>query len=351
MSAHLKQVSLRSVVKPAQLLSLLLGAVALLTLGAPAAAWATDHKPAACEDHTPHKIRMVKVAPGVELEVLDWGGKGKAMVLLTGLRRQCARLRSVRVPVHRLLSRHRHHPARISALEPASERLRRSDQGRRRHRGARRLGHRQGGVRRAFAAGAELSELGQAHRARVDKLVYLDAADLSERFLPSRREPPAPVYTDADLKSLWAFQAATARLQAPREPDQSVCLRLKFDANGAIVDSTSPDWITNKIARASQRIRRRTGQASRRRGSASSPYSPLEARQAWYWYLSPAKKAEFDEAWGPIVDWHRRTIGKFEEGNSANTFLLPGAPHYVYINNEAEVVRWMRKFLGIPPRN
>ena len=47
--------------------------------------WATDHKPAACEDHTPHEIRMVKVAPGVELEVLDWGGTGKAMVLLTGL--------------------------------------------------------------------------------------------------------------------------------------------------------------------------------------------------------------------------------------------------------------------------
>ena len=42
-------------------------------------------KPAACADHTPHKVRFVKVAPGVELEVLDWGGTGKAMVLLTGL--------------------------------------------------------------------------------------------------------------------------------------------------------------------------------------------------------------------------------------------------------------------------
>ena len=41
-------------------------------------------------------------------------------------------------------------------------------------------------------------------------------------------------------------------------------------------------------------------------------------------------------------------LRKFAEGNSANTFLLPGAPHYVYINHEAEVVRWMRKFLGIP---
>src|ERR671919_430521 len=32
------------------------------------------------------------------------------------------------------------------------------------------------------AAGAELSALGQAYSARVNKLVYLDAADLAERF-------------------------------------------------------------------------------------------------------------------------------------------------------------------------
>ena len=35
----------------------------------------------------PHAAQgpLVKVAPGVELEVLDWGGTGEAMVLLTGL--------------------------------------------------------------------------------------------------------------------------------------------------------------------------------------------------------------------------------------------------------------------------
>ena len=67
----------------------------------------------------------------------------------------------------------------------------------------------------------------------------------------------------------------------------------------------------------------------------------LEARQPWYWYLTAAEQAAFDAAWPPIVAWHEETIGKFAAGNSANTFLLPGAPHYVYINNEAEVVRWM----------
>jgi hypothetical protein len=63
---------------PSLLLSLL-GAVALLTFGAPTTARAWGHKPAACRDDTPHTVRFVKVAPGVELEVLDWGGTGKGI--------------------------------------------------------------------------------------------------------------------------------------------------------------------------------------------------------------------------------------------------------------------------------
>src|SRR5690606_13157230 len=80
-------------------------------------------------------------------------------------------------------------------------------------------------------AGSELSELGLKFPARVDRLVYLDATDLSERSRPSRLEPPGPgaVFTEADRKSLWIFQAAQARYTALREPDQSVCLNAKFN--------------------------------------------------------------------------------------------------------------------------
>src|SRR5215475_9516645 len=31
-------------------------------------------QPAACRDTTPHHVTFVEVAPGVRLEVLDWGG-------------------------------------------------------------------------------------------------------------------------------------------------------------------------------------------------------------------------------------------------------------------------------------
>jgi hypothetical protein len=55
----------------------------------------------------------------------------------------------------------------------------------------------------------------------------------------------------------------------------------------------------------------------------------------------------FDEAWPSIVEWSKVTVKKFGLGNPVPSLLLPGAPHYIYIDNEAEVVREMRKFLGI----
>ena len=331
-----------------------LGAAALLTFGAPTAVRATDHKPAACEDHTPHKIRMVKVAPGVELEVLDWGGTGKAMVLLTGLGDnahvydQFAFQFTDYFHVFGITRR---------GFLPSSQPRNGYDVPTRAADDVAVLDAL--GIDKAVfvghsLSGSELSELGLKYRARVDKLVYLDAADLSERFRPSRREPPGaqPLFTAATLKSLWAYQAASARYTAIREPNQSVCLNLKFSADGAIVDSTSPQFVTDKLL---------AGVA----GSVNPPvdwsgiktprlgiYAPytLTARQTWYWYLSATEKAEFDDAWPAIAAWYRRTIGKFADGNSSNTFTLPGAPHYLYISNEAEVVRWMRKFLGIPLR-
>lgn len=39
---------------------------------------------AAWQDPSPHRVRFVDVEPGIRLEVLDWGGSGRALVLLAG---------------------------------------------------------------------------------------------------------------------------------------------------------------------------------------------------------------------------------------------------------------------------
>ena len=309
-----------------------------------------DHRPvgapAACRDTTPHRVTFVEVEPGVRLEVLDWGGadKPRTLVLLTGrgdnahvydqfafqftddfhvlgITRRGFLPSSQPEDGYDVETRARDDIAVLDAL----------------------------GIKKAVfvghsLAGSELSELGEVYNNRVEQLVYLDAADFAE--LPLGRELPLPPFTDADLKSLWAFQAAAARLQALREPDPSVCLRMQFDANGAIVDETTPDWVIAKLSE---------GVA----GSVNPPVNwasikaprlgifalyTLEAKQPWYWYLTAADQAAFDAAWPPMVAWHEETIGKFAANNPIPPLILPGAPHYVYINNEAEVVREMRKF-------
>jgi hypothetical protein len=54
---------------------LLLTALASVSFGQAPALW---------QDPSPHSIRFVTVDDGVQLEVLDWGGKGRAVVLLAG---------------------------------------------------------------------------------------------------------------------------------------------------------------------------------------------------------------------------------------------------------------------------
>lgn len=333
----------------------LLGTMMLVALGTPTVARATDRKPAACEDRTPHKARMVRVSPGVDLEVLDWGGRGKSLVLLTGLGDNAHVFDNFAFQFTDYF--HVFGITRRGFL-PSSQPRNGYDV---RTRAADDIAVLDAlGVDKAVfvghsLAGSELSELGLRFPSRVEKLVYLDAADLSERFRPSRREPPGaqPLFTAVTLKSLWTYQAASARYMAIREPDQSVCLNVKFDAGGDIVDSTSPDWVSEKllagvVGSANPPVNWANIKAPRL--GIYAPYT-LADRQAWYWYLEPAEKVEFDEVWPDIANWYRRTIAKFAEGNAANTHTLPGVPHYVYLNNEAEVVRWMREFLDIPPRS
>jgi len=42
-------------------------------------------EPALWRDPSPHSVQFITVEDNVKLEVLDWGGAGRALVLLTGL--------------------------------------------------------------------------------------------------------------------------------------------------------------------------------------------------------------------------------------------------------------------------
>lgn len=56
-----------------------------LLIGTPSQTPTDSLLPAGPQDDSPHQASFVEVEPGVSLEVLDWGGQGPNMVLLTGL--------------------------------------------------------------------------------------------------------------------------------------------------------------------------------------------------------------------------------------------------------------------------
>ncbi len=310
--------------------------------------------PAACRDTTPHKTRFVRVERGVELEVVDWGGEKKpqTMVLLTGLgdnahvfdgfaqqftdyfhvigiTRRGFAPSSQPKNGYDVDTRARDDIAVLDALRIGRATF---------------VGH--------SLAGSELAKLGEVYGNRVDKLVFLDATDLADRFSPSRAEPPGPgdLFSGDALKSLWAFQAASARYSALRKPDAAVCNEAVFGPKGELLASRTPDWVFDKLQQGvtgAENPRVDWARIAAPRLGIFAQYT-AEERQAWYWYLSAAEQAEFDRAWPSILAWHKDTIDMFANGNPTPTVRLYGVPHYVYINNEAEVVREMRRFLGLP---
>src|SRR5436190_13241461 len=187
-------------------------------------------------DASGHKISFVTVEPGVQLEVLDWGGTGETLVLLTGLgdnahvfdrfayqfndrfhvigitRRGFGRSSQ---PAHGydIDTRVRDDIAVLDKLNIREAIF---------------VGH--------SVAGTELSKLGAVYSDRVKKLVYLDALDLGSGGWTSLPQPPPPPDdTPADLESVQRFAAASARFDGYRKPLAAICNMIRTDSSGKVI--------------------------------------------------------------------------------------------------------------------
>jgi pimeloyl-ACP methyl ester carboxylesterase len=306
-------------------------------------------QPADCLDVTRHEVTFVTVEPGVRLEVLDFGGSGETIVLLTGLGDNAHVWDDFAyqfTDYFRVIGiTRRGYGQSDQPAEGYDVRTRARDD-------IEVLDHFK--IRKAVfvghsVAGAELSQLGLVYPHRVDKLVYLDAADLSQRFRPDREEPPGPPFADDDLRSLRDFQAAVARFHGYREPKAAVCKGVLFDSSGGLVGPVTPPEIGDKILADIGKQRPTNWQRIRAPRLGIFATFSRELRVPWYWYLSADEQAAFDRAWPPIVEWHEDTIERFgsHHPNDPEPIVreLLGASHYIYINDEAFVVREMREFL------
>jgi pimeloyl-ACP methyl ester carboxylesterase len=336
----------------------LFGSIALAMLLSTACVSAREQsiaasKPGACVESTPYKaVKFVTVAPGVKLEVLDWGGSGEVMVLLTGLGDnahvydyfafQFSDFFHV-IGITRRGWLQSSQPKRGYNVDTrAADDIKVLDT----------LGIRKAVFVGHSIAGSELSKIAVKYPSYVDKLVYLDAYDLSERN--TFPDIPLPALTAADFKSLFTYQAAFARVSGTREPIPAVCLTFEFDQDGMITRASTPDAINTQVSVAATLPATpptNWADIKQPRLGIFALYT-LEAKLPHYPYLSPADQAIFDERFPRLIQWQSDVVSLFGEEHPGSptpvVYLLPGAPHYVYINHEAEVVLQMRKFLGIP---
>jgi hypothetical protein len=126
---------------------------------------------------------------------------------------------------------------------------------------------------------------------------------------------------------------------------------LQFDAKGAITGSTTPDWVGDKIfAAIGEKQNPEVNWAdidAPRLGIFNQP--SVQGKLPYYWYLSSDEQRVFDANWPGIVQWYADTTEKFEQANTGKptpvVYLLPNAPHYFFMNDQAFVVRRMREFL------
>ena len=139
-------------------------------------------------------------------------------------------------------------------------------------------------------------------------------------------------------------------MRRTRRPVVATCMGVVFDQNGRITASSTPAWVPAAILASLTAIApvNWTNIVAPRLGIFARPTVQSRGNAPWYWYLSSADQRLFDEQWPPVVDWYHCTIRQFAAGNPLKPLILPDAPHYVYLNNEADAVRSMRTFLGLP---
>lgn len=319
----------------------------LVSLLAPVRAQET----AVWRDPSPHSVQFVPVEKDVRLEVLDWGGSGRPLVLLTGLgntahvyddfapkltpeyhvygiTRRGYGASSAPVPEHSDYSADRLGDdvlAVIDGLKLARPVL---------------AGH--------SIAGSELSSVGSRHPEKVAGLIYLDAANSyafafgpifgREPAPPGVAEPPPPDPTAADRRSFAAFRSWLARTRGVALPESELHQTLASTPNGHVGKVRVQSSVVRAIKAGEQMYTQLT--------------VPILAiypvpHNAPPIIKDPAARAAFEAH----DQYMMEALAKgFEQAlPAARVVRLSHADHALFLSNEADVLREMRAFLSSLP--
>jgi len=300
----------------------------------------------AWHDDSPHRVRRVNTAPGVDLEVLDWGGTGEALIFLAGYG-NTAHVWDGFAPRFT----HGYHVIGITrrgfgaSSKPAdgydSETLAEDIMA---------VMDEFHILRASFVAhsfgGSELNWLAAHAGRRMIKLVYLDAAyDFARIYAnPQWMADPLPRPRDPAGNDVAAWTAWSERFTGPGYPESELRAVFRVDSAGRLGEARVVDEARQKLM---------SGVA---RASFRQIYTPVLAiyavprtvreRYPWYDEMTPAEQRAAQARFELERRILERQRARFRaEAHYEQIMPIEGARHYVFLSNEREVEVRIRRFL------
>jgi pimeloyl-ACP methyl ester carboxylesterase len=319
------------------------------------------------QDSSRHQVRFVTVEPGVKLELLDWGGSGRAVVLLAGSGNtghvfddfatkllDCCHVYAITRRGYGESSRPGDGYGWQRLAEDVFQVIDREHLA-----NPVLIGH--------SMAGGEMTAVGHEHSDRLGGIVYLDALGDVEDDPPADKEwvaaqanlppglpPPPPKCDPEDRRSFAAYRRSQACSLGFMFPESE--LRNVFDEenDGSVGPPQSPGWVSHAIGQG-QIFRRdytniRVPVLALSNGFAPTATTDDVIAVFNYKPADAAARAAIDRFMAESAIVFGRWTDKLKRGQpDARIVYYPNAGHFVYMTRETEVLEEIHAFVARLP--
>jgi non-heme chloroperoxidase len=314
-------------------------------------------------DPSKHQVRFVTVEPDVRLEVLDWGGSGRSVVLLAGSGNtghvfdefapkllDCCHVYAITRRGYGASTRpgdgygwQRLADDVFQVIE--QERISSPVL----------IGH--------SMAGGEMTAVGHDHSDRLGGIVYLDALGDLEDDPPADKEwvaareklppglPPPPPTCEPEDRSTFAAYRRSLACSGLTFPESELRNVFEEEADGSVGPAKSPGWVSHAIGQG-QIYRRdysniRVPVLALNNGLRPGATTDDLLKAFGYELKNRDDRVAIDRFMARNAIVFGRWVDKLKRGApDARLVYFPTAGHFVYLTQEAEVLREIHTFLS-----
>ncbi len=300
----------------------------------------------------PPQVKMITLEPGVELELLDWGGQGDPIMFLAGLGNSAHVYENF---AHHFVANHRVYGLTRRGYGASSQPKYGYDIPTLALDIKRVMDHQQ--IERITLighsiAGDEMTAFATTFPDRVNRLVYLDAAYDRSDFVNLMRKAPyppqaQPVMSAADSTSFLTVTAYLSNMFGMTYPEAEVLATRTFANDGRLKGSVTPDHIGVKIIMSLETPNYQ---------AVKCPTLAIYAVFNHVYELFPNYE-EFDQKNKQIAHHSMEVLKPYvldqiqyfkDQMAGEQVVQFDGADHFIFLTHEREVVTELLEFLAKP---